>query len=55
MRHVELFYDPQTHTARGIPFSVAIDGLLAGMAEAQARLGISSKLILCFLRHLSDE
>jgi adenosine deaminase len=54
-RHVELFFDPQTHTDRGIPFGVVADGLLAGMAEAQRRHGISSKLILCFLRHLDEE
>jgi adenine deaminase len=54
-RHVELFFDPQTHTDRGLPFSVAIDGLLSGMAEAQASLGVTSKLIMCFLRHLDEE
>jgi adenosine deaminase len=54
-RHVELFFDPQTHTDRGLPFQVAIDGLLSGMAEAERSLGVSSKLILCFLRHLSEE
>jgi adenine deaminase len=54
-RHVELFFDPQTHTDRGLPFSVAIDGLLSGMAEAKASLGITSKLILCFLRHLDED
>ncbi|WP_411289371.1 adenosine deaminase [Phenylobacterium sp.] len=54
-RHVELFFDPQTHTARGIPFAVAADGLLAGMAEAGTSLGVSSKLILCYLRHLSED
>jgi adenosine deaminase len=53
-RHVELFFDPQTHTDRGIPFGVVADGLLAGMAEAEARHGITSKLILCFLRHLDE-
>jgi adenosine deaminase len=53
--HVELFFDPQTHTARGVPFSVAADGLLAGMAQAGRELGVSSKLILCFLRHLPQE
>jgi adenosine deaminase len=52
--HAEIFYDPQTHTERGIPFPVAIDGLLAGMAEAQAELGVTSKLILSFLRHLDE-
>ncbi len=54
-RHVELFFDPQTHTDRGLPFSVAIEGLLAGMAEAQKTLGITSSLILCFLRHLDED
>ncbi|MFC3070305.1 adenosine deaminase [Phenylobacterium soli] len=54
-RHVELFFDPQTHTDRGIPFAVVADGLLAGMAEAERSLGISSKLILCFLRHLDED
>lgn len=54
-RHVELFFDPQTHTDRGLPFSVAIDGLLGGMADAEAELGVTSKLILCFLRHLDEE
>jgi adenosine deaminase len=54
-RHVELFFDPQTHTDRGLPFAVAAEGLLAGMAEAQERHGITSKLILCFLRHLDED
>jgi adenosine deaminase len=53
--HVELFFDPQTHTDRGIPFAVAADGLLAGMAEAERSLGVTSKLILCFLRHLEED
>jgi len=55
VRHAEIFFDPQTHTDRGIPFQVAADGLLSGMAEAESRLGVSSKLILCFLRHLDEE
>jgi adenosine deaminase len=54
-RHVELFFDPQTHTDRGLPFSVAADGLLAGMAEAERSLGVTSRLILCFLRHLDED
>jgi adenosine deaminase len=54
-RHVELFFDPQTHTDRGLPFGVAIDGLLAGMAAAERDLGITSSLILCFLRHLDED
>jgi len=53
--HAEIFFDPQTHTERGLPFSVAIDGLLAGMAEAKAQLGVTAKLILCFLRHLDED
>lgn len=53
--HAEIFFDPQTHTARGTPFDVVMRGLLAGMAEAEARHGLTSKLILCFLRHLDEE
>jgi adenosine deaminase len=53
--HAEIFFDPQTHTDRGLPFGVAADGLLAGMAQAQAELGVTSKLILCFLRHLDED
>lgn len=54
-RHVELFFDPQTHTDRGVPFAVVADGLLAGMAEAKATLGVTSSLILCYLRHLDED
>jgi adenosine deaminase len=53
--HSEIFFDPQTHTDRGIPFDTVIKGLLAGMDEAEATHGITSKLILCFLRHLDEE
>ncbi|MBX9795252.1 adenosine deaminase [Sphingomonas sp.] len=53
--HAEIFFDPQTHTDRGIPMREVIDGLFAGMAEAEARHGLTSKLILCFLRHLDEE
>ena len=53
--HAELMFDPQTHTDRGIPFATVIEGLLSAMADAQARHGISSALILSFLRHLSEE
>lgn len=53
--HAEIFFDPQTHTHRGIPFGVVANGLLAGMAEAEATHGITSKLILCFLRHLDED
>jgi adenosine deaminase len=53
--HAEIFFDPQTHTDRGIAFETVIAGLLDGMAEAEARHALTSKLILCFLRHLSEE
>lgn len=53
--HVEIFYDPQGHTERGVAFETATDGILDGLAEGEARFGITSKLILCFLRHLSEE
>jgi adenosine deaminase len=53
--HAEIFFDPQTHTARGVPFSVVISGLLAAMEQAEARHGLTSKLILCFLRHLDED
>src|SRR4051812_25670446 len=52
--HAEIFFDPQTHTDRGIDFGVVMRGLLAGMAEARERHAITSKLILCFLRHLDE-
>jgi adenosine deaminase len=52
--HAELFFDPQTHTARGVPIGAVIDGLVRAQAEAQATLGVSSALILCFLRHLDE-
>lgn len=55
VRHAEIFFDPQTHTDRGIPFAVAVEGLLAGMAAAEARHGLTSRLILCFLRHLEED
>ncbi|WP_312160371.1 adenosine deaminase [Phenylobacterium sp.] len=54
-RHAEIFFDPQTHTDRGVPFAVVIEGLLAGMDEAEQTLGVTSKLILCFLRHLPED
>ena len=53
--HAEIFFDPETHTDRGLPFSVAIEGLLQGMRDAEAEYGITSKLIMCFLRHLDEE
>jgi adenine deaminase len=53
--HAELFFDPQTHTDRGVPFEYVIDGLSRACAQARAELGIEASLILCFLRHLSEE
>jgi adenosine deaminase len=52
--HAEIFFDPQTHTDRGVSFATAADGLLSGMGEAQRTLGVTSRLILCFLRHLDE-
>ena len=51
----EIFFDPQTHTARGIPFATVLDGLDDGLAEGARRWGISGRLIMCFLRHLSED
>jgi adenosine deaminase len=53
--HAELFFDPQTHTARGVPFETVIRGLHHACQRAHQELGVSAKLILCFLRHLSEE
>lgn len=53
--HAEIFFDPQTHTDRGIPFDVVLNGLHAGMVQAEKTHGLTSKLILCFLRHLDEE
>lgn len=55
VRHAEIFFDPQTHTARGIAMGTVVEGLLTGMRDAEARLGVTSQLILCFLRHLDEE
>ena len=51
----ELFFDPQTHTARGVPMQVVIEGLRRACDDAQTHLGLSADLILCFLRHLSED
>lgn len=53
--HTEIFFDPQTHTARGIPFATVIDGISKALEKGRKELGISSQLILCFLRHLSQD
>ena len=53
--HAEIMFDPQTHTDRGVAFDTVIAGLLSAMAAAEAEHGITSQLILSFLRHLSEE
>ncbi len=52
--HAEIFFDPQTHTARGVPMQVVVDGLYRACQDAKGKLGVSASLILCFLRHLSE-
>jgi adenine deaminase len=51
--HVEVFFDPQTHSARGVALATVLDGLRRAFAEAERDLGITGRLVLCFLRHLS--
>jgi adenosine deaminase len=53
--HAEIFFDPQTHTARGVAMETVINGLHRACVRAQSELGVSAALILCFLRHLSEE
>lgn len=53
--HTEMFFDPQTHTDRGVPFEVVIKGLTSACDRAKAELGVSASLIMCFLRHLPEE
>jgi len=55
VRHVEVFFDPQTHTMRGVPFATVVNGIMAALKRGQVEFGITSKLILSFLRHLSEE
>ncbi|HHJ81253.1 MAG TPA: adenosine deaminase [Candidatus Tenderia electrophaga] len=52
--HVEPFFDPQTHTDRGVSFATVINGISRALKDGDAQLGISSRLIMCFLRHLSE-
>lgn len=52
--HAEIFFDPQTHTARGVPMQTVIEGLHRACTDARVQLGVSASLILCFLRHLSE-
>ncbi len=53
--HTEMFFDPQTHTERGVAFATVLAGLKRACKDAKEKLGISSQLIMCFLRHLSEE
>lgn len=55
VRHVEIFFDPQTHTERGISFDIVVDGIHRALQQGEDKLGISFRLILCFLRHLSAD
>jgi adenosine deaminase len=54
VRHVEIFFDPQGHTSRGIEFATVIHGLHRALLQAEAEFGISSNIIMCFLRHLDE-
>jgi len=53
--HAEIFFDPQTHTGRGIPFATVIDGISTALESGERELGVSYRLIMCFLRHLSED
>jgi adenine deaminase len=55
VRHVEVFFDPQTHTMRGVPFAAVIGGILRALADGETAFGITSKVIPCILRHLSED
>ena len=55
VRHAEIFFDPQTHTDRGVEFSTVVHGITAALADGERDLGVTSRLILCFLRDLSAE
>jgi adenosine deaminase len=55
VRHAEIFFDPQAHTGRGVPFETAITGIRAALEAGERRLGLSTRLIMCFLRHLSAD
>jgi adenosine deaminase len=55
IRHAEIFFDPQTHTDRGVSFATVVEGICGALFEGKSRLGITSRLIVCFLRHLSAD
>ena len=54
VQHAEIFFDPQAHTHRGIPYTTVVEGLTAAQKKAEKEFGLTSKIILCFLRHLSE-
>ncbi|KAF0112181.1 MAG: adenosine deaminase [Hyphomonadaceae bacterium] len=54
-KHIEVFFDPQTHTDRGIGFDVVVGGISRALADGKAKYGITSRLIMCFLRHLPED
>ena len=54
VRHVEIFFDPQGHTARGVTFATVVGGIVRALEEARMKWGMTSRLIMCFLRHLSE-
>ena len=54
VRHVEIFFDPQTHTARGVEFATVVEGICSALDDGRDKLGLKSRLILCFLRHLDE-
>ena len=55
VRHVEVFFDPQTHTGRGVPFETVVNGIVGALKCGEREFGITWKLILCFLRHLPED
>ena len=55
IRHAEIFFDPQTHTARGVPLATVFAGIAGALRDAQRMYGFSARMILCFLRHLSED
>src|SRR2546421_11087962 len=55
VRHAEIFFDPQTHTDRGVELATVVTGITSALVDGERELGVTSRLILCFLRHLSAE
>ncbi|MGV6818137.1 MAG: adenosine deaminase [Thiotrichales bacterium] len=55
VRHIEIFFDPQGHTSRGVGFATVVEGIYSALLQGQRKFGISFDLIMCFLRHLDEE